>query len=344
VLGYTIAVLMAGLIGVLLIWTMYRSLPKPTNSRIEVLSATKTMLKYGLPISVGAILTGFLLQFYHFILPIYVIDDEIIGNYGLAQNFVVLITFFATPVTTMMLPAFSKLDYQKDKGILRRVFQYSVKYAALLVVPVSTMVISLSQPIIGTIFQDRYAQAPLFLSLLSISYLYSALGYLSIANLINGQGYTKYTMKLTILTVAIGFPLSFIMVRQFGVIGLILATLTAVLPSLLLSLRFIKKQFGVSIDWISSAKILFSSAFSALLTYITVSRLPFSSPIELAIGVVVFLLVFMLIALIIRTVSKTDIANLREIFDALGPLRIPLNKILNIIEKFMTVFHLDKGT
>ena len=76
---------------------------------------------------------------------------------------------------------------------LKSVFQYSVKYASLVVVPVAAMVIALAQPAIGTIFGDKFVQAPLFLVLLSASYLYAALGNLSVVNLITGQGYTAFT-------------------------------------------------------------------------------------------------------------------------------------------------------
>ena len=111
------------------------------------------MLKYGLPLSIGAILSGFLTQFYSTIMAIFVTDNSLIGNYSVALNFVVLITFFATPVTTMLFPAFSKLDAKKDREVLKNVFQYSVKYAALIVVPVTAMVMALAQPAIGTIFE-----------------------------------------------------------------------------------------------------------------------------------------------------------------------------------------------
>jgi O-antigen/teichoic acid export membrane protein len=336
VTGFTIAVLVAGLVGVLLMWTMYKSLPKPIDGKLELLNTTKTMLKYGLPLSIGAILAGFLTQFYTYIMAIYVTNNAF-GNYSVALNFVVLINFFATPVTTMLFPAFSKLDAQKDKEILKNIFQFSVKYAALIVVPVTAMVMALAQPAIGTIFEDKYAQAPLFLALLSVSFLYSALGNLSAGNLINGQGYTSFNLKLTVLTVAIGFPLSFVLISQFGVIGLIVTTLTVSLPSLFISLRFIKKRFGVSVDWVSSAKILFSSIVAAILTYILISPLAFSSPIQLAVGVVVFVLIFLLVALLTRTVNRADMSNLREIINSLGPLRKPLNVLLNLIEKLMTI-------
>ena len=103
------------------------------------------------------------------------------------------------------------------------------------------MVIALAQPAIGTIFADKYVQAPLFLALLSIGYLYSAFGNLSMGNMINGQGYTTFNLKLTILTAAIGFPLGFVLIYKFGVIGLIITTLTDNLPSLFIGLRFIKE-------------------------------------------------------------------------------------------------------
>jgi O-antigen/teichoic acid export membrane protein len=201
--------------------------------------------------------------------------------------------------------------------------------------PVTVMVMALSQPAIGTIFENRYVQAPLYLALLSVIYLFSALGSLSTGSLINGQGYTKYNLKLTLLNVAIGFPLSFVLISQFGIIGLIVTTIIVSLPSFFLSLRFIKRKFGVSIDWVSSAKITFSSVAAGVLTYMAVSQLPFSSPVQLVIGVVVFVVAFLLLAIVTRTVNKADLGNVREIGNAMGPLRKPLTIVLNLIEKLM---------
>ena len=239
----------------------------------------------------------------------------------------------------MMFPAFSKLDYKKDNETLKNVFQYSVKYASLIVVPITAMVIALAQPGIGTIYQNRYSEAPLFLALWSITYFYTAFGNLSIGNLINGQGFTKFNMNMNILTAAIGFPMSFLLISHFGVIGLIATSLTAGLPSLFISLRFIKKRFGVSVDWASSAKILFSSIITALLTYALISQLAFSNPIRLVIGIIAFVVIFIAATLLTRTINKGDLKSLREIVNVLGPLRKPLAFLLNIIEKLMTILH-----
>jgi O-antigen/teichoic acid export membrane protein len=341
VIGYSAAVLIAGLTGILLMWTMYKSLPQPASSKLEMFGTIKTMFNYGLPVSIGSILTTLLSQFYGIILAIYVTNNAIIGNYNLAVLFSVLITFFATPVTTMLFPAFSKLDPQRDNETLKNVFQYSVKYAALIVVPVTAIVIALAKPGIGTIFGNAYAEAPLFLALASVTYLYSAFGSLSASNLIMGQGFTTYNMKLSILTVVIGFPLSFLLISNFGVIGLIVTSLTVSLPSLFISLRFIKNRFGVSLDWVSSIKILFSSAIAAILTYVLTFELAFSNPIKLVIGAIAFCVIFIAATLFTGTVKRADLNNIKEVTNSLGPLRKPLRSLLNLLEKLIVIFRLE---
>ena len=152
---------------------------------------------------------GFLIQFLTYILAIYVTNNATIGNYSVAANFIILINFFAIPVNTMMFPAFSKLNYNKDKETLRNVFQYSVKYSALVIVPVSALVITLAQPAIGTIFPNRYTEAPLFLALLSVSYLLSALGSLSENNLIVGTRLHNVQSKNDAAWSSYWFPVRF---------------------------------------------------------------------------------------------------------------------------------------
>jgi O-antigen/teichoic acid export membrane protein len=342
VIGFSIGILVAGLTGMLLMYTMYRSLSNSKDGKLELTKTVKTMLVYGLPLSIGAILTGFLTQFYSFIMAYFVTDNSLIGNYSVAVNFVVLINFFATPVTTMLFPAFSKLDAKKDKETLKNVFQYSVKYASLIVMPVATLVMALSQPAIATIFEDKYVQAPLYLALLAVIYLFSVFGSLSDGNLINGQGYTKYSLKLQLLSVAIGFPLSFVLVSQFGIIGLIITTTVVSLPGLFLSLHFIKKKFDVSLDWVSSAKIAFSSGLTGLITYFAVSLMPFSSPVQLVLGIVVFVIAFLLLAVVTKTVKKADLENISGIANAMGPLRKPLAIIITLIGKLMNVLQREK--
>jgi hypothetical protein len=147
---------------------------------------------------------------------------------------------------------------------------------------------------------------------------------------------------LGLLTVAIGFPLSFVLVSQFGIIGLIVTTTIVGLPSLFLSLRFIKKKFDVGLDWGSSAKIVFSSGLTGLITYFAVSLMPFSSPVQLVLGIVVFVIAFLFLAVVTKTVKKADLENISGIANAMGPLRKPLAIIITLIGKLMNVLQREK--
>jgi O-antigen/teichoic acid export membrane protein len=350
VAGFTFAFLIAGVTATLLLWLFYKKLPTSTTrsdpsahlqseeKKRGTTTDIRILLKYGLPLSAAAIISTFQTQFYTILMGIYVSTD-LVGNYSLATTFVVLITFFASPVTTMLFPAFSKLDPQKDQESLKSVFQFSVKYAALLVVPMTMLVMSLSGPAISTLFGNKYASAPLFLALLAITYLFTAFGSLSAANLITGQGKTSFILKLTILTAAIGFPLAIILTSQLGVTGIILTTLIAGLPSLIISLQWIKKNYRLTIDWASSAKILFSSAIAGASAYALQTQLRFSNLTNLLIGVIVFAAVLLPSVLLTRTINQSDIENLRQMTSSLGLVDRILSPAINFVEKLLILIN-----
>jgi O-antigen/teichoic acid export membrane protein len=288
-----------------------------------------------LPLSISGILNGIVTQFQNFLVAIYV-TNQLIGNYSIATNFAVLITFFATPITTVLFPAFSKLNAQKEKEMLGNVFQFSVKYAALLVVPATTLIIVLSQPAIFTLFGEKYAEAPLYLSLYAMIYLYSAIGSLSNGPLINSQGKTKTNLKLNLVTLATALPLSIILIPTYEITGLITTTLVSRFPSTVIGLWWIKTHLVAKINLSSSARILLSSTLAATITYIAISQLSQSPWIILITGTLIFLATYMIAVPLMGAINKTDIQNLKEMLKALGPLAPILNTPLNIIEKLTT--------
>jgi stage V sporulation protein B len=337
IVGTTIGLLIAGLVSILMLYiALHKNLHGPNAGEFSITETVKTMFKYGLPLSISAILSGFLAQFYSILMAI-VCTDLLIGNYQVAVNFAVLITFFAAPITTVLFPAFSKLNPQKEAEILRNVFQFSVKYSALLVVPAAAIIIALSQPAISTLFGEEYTYAPLYLTLIAISYLYSAFGSLSLGNLLNSQGKTAVNLKLTLITSAIGFPLSLLLIPKFGIIGLIITTLTAGIPSLIIALWLVKKYFTATIDWASSVKIFLASALATIITYVIISQLNLPNWIKLTIGALIFLITYVTTIPLIGAIDKTDIQNLTEMLKELGLLSSLFELLLNIIEKLTRV-------
>ena len=335
ILGHTIAFLITGIVGItLLYFKIYKKLNNK-NNKPEIIQTLKNMFKYGLPISGSIILNGIMTQFYAFLIAIY-LSDQIVGNYNLALNFAILVGFFTSPIATLMFPAFSKIDGKKDPNTLRSVFQYSVKYASLLIVPAAFMVMALSQPAVATLFPGKYEQTPVYLSLYIIAYLYTAFGHLSNGNLIKGQGRTDVNLKLGILNTVLGIILSLTLIPTYGVIGLIATTLIAIVPQLIISLWWINKHYKATIDIKSSIKIILASLISATLTYSIVIFLNIANWITLIVGAIIFLTSYLITALLIGAINTDDTKNLKEMLKALGPLAAILNIPLNIIEKIAT--------
>jgi O-antigen/teichoic acid export membrane protein len=184
----------------------------------------------------------------------------------------------------------------------------------------------------------------LFLSLLAIMYLYPVMGSLSNASLINGQGQTTFNLIIASVTAAVGLPIGFILISGYGVLGLITTALTAILPGTIISLIFIKKRYNLNINWKSSLKILFSSLTAAALTYLLTTQLAsLTSLIRLIIGVTAFAFLYIISAILTRTITQTDLNNLREMFSTLGPISRILAVILSIIEKIMTTLTPNKA-
>lgn len=338
-IGYTAGTFIAGMVGLALIGVIYRQLPKPTSHRLELKAYAIAMLTYCLPLSFATIITTLLPQFYAFLLPIHYATDNVpIGNYGVALNFVVLITFFTLPITTMMFPAFSKIDPKKDKDALRTVFRSSVKYGSLFVVPVTAMIMSLSEPAVTTLFGDTYDTAALYLSLFAIQYLFMALGSQSLIALLNGQGQSRFVLRMALLTGLIGFPLGYVLTMTFGVLGLITSTLVANVPSLIWGLTHVRTTYGAAVDFASSGRILLSSTVTAIITFLIVSELHYAAWIRLLLGVALFIGVLVPVMLLTKSVTRHDIANLRVMAGGMGAIGRLVFKVLGLLERIMSHF------
>lgn len=331
--GSTAAFLVAGVISVVILYVyLHGKIQSPNDDEPGIVETIKTMFKYGLPLSISSILFGFRTQFFNFLMAIYV-PDYLIGNYRVALNFAVLISFFSLPIATVLFPAFSKINAKNETETLRSVFQFSVKLSAFLVVPAAAIIIALSKPAISTLFGEQYGYAPLYLALVAITYLYSAFGKLSVWNLINSQGKTKVALKLSLVSSAVGFPSSLLLIPKFGVMGLIATNIITGIPVPLIGLWWIRKHFKVTFDWISSAKILLAAAFAAAITYTPIYLLTLPHWVELIIGTAIFLITYIITVPLTGAINKGDIQNLKEMLKALGPLFHAFNPLLAIMER-----------
>lgn len=317
VAGYVAASVSAGVLGVFLV---YHSVIKGSGLRfteLHFLSNLRMMISYGIPLYFSNIAVGFRTQFLSFLLAIYA-SNVLIGNYQVGLNFQVLVNFFGVPITTVLFPAFSKLEFRIEKDALRRTFSSSVKYTSLIIVPATVGLIVLSKEMVTVLYGDTYALAPLYLSLSALSFLYVAFGQYSITAILNGQGETRKNMILGLANSALGLTLALILIPRFQVVGLIISLFVSASPTIILGSWWIRRLYGISLDWSQAIKILVCSFAAGALAFATVSYLNLSVWLGLSTGLVILLSSFIVLAPLMGVISPDDVYNLRTIFSETG--------------------------
>jgi O-antigen/teichoic acid export membrane protein len=279
---------------------------------------------------------GVLPQFSSFIMAS-LVDNATIGSYRIATNFAILLSFLTFPISTVLFPAFSKINPQEEQNLLKTIFTSSVKYTSILLIPATMLIMVLSQPLVATIYADKWLIAPSFLTFYVVSNIFAIFGNLSLYTLLTGLGETKMLMKLSLLTLSIGVPSALLLIPQFGVFGVIMVTVFAGVPSMSIGLYWIWKKHGTKADLGNSARIFLASILAAVVTFLFITMFDASAWVVLTTGTVLFLAIYLTTAPIFGAINQADIYNLRTMFSSLGVVAKVIEIPLAIMQKMLRV-------
>ena len=337
VIGYTVAsVLQAVIALIFLYFFIFKKLPVYKINKSEVIQTLKSLLNYGLPLGIGGIVGNLGGPVFSFLMATYV-NEVMIGNYKIAGNFLVLLTFITSPISTVLFPAFSKLDPLKEISLLKTVFASSVKYTVLLLVPATMAMVVLATPLIGTLYGTKYSSAPPFLALMAVFYLFSLIGLRSLSGLLSATGETRLLMKMSVLSLVLGIPTAFLLVPSIGIVGMIVGLQVAALPSTFIGLYHIWKHYGAKADFGASAKVLLATALATGIVYVFLSFVSAAYLVLLVVGFILFLVVYLISVPLVGAINQSDVDNLRTMFSSLGIISRLLELPLKIIEKLLKI-------
>ena len=333
-LGYTLSFIASATVALTILYlTIIRKMKTKNPENLpKITNILQEMLHYGVPLAISSIISGFLIHFCTFLMAIYCLNAAI-GNYQVATQFAIILTFFTIPISTVLFPAFSKINPQKENELLQTIFTSSIKYTSLILVPTTIALMILSNPLVSTLFGEKWTQAPLFLTLYITNNLFVMFGSLTLGSLLAGIGETKMQMKLSLVTLAIGIPLSLILIPSMGIIGLILTIIIASKPSLAIGIYWARRKYNVKIDINSSMRIFIASTIAAMASFLAINFTAYANWIELTIGTLTFAATYLLATPTIGAINKSDINNLKTMFSGLGALSKLINIPLNFMEK-----------
>lgn len=246
----------------ILIITTRENKDYPKHKSDKITSDLKTILNYGIPLYISALFAGFIPIYQNIILALFTTDADI-GNYKAAVNFISLINIVTVPITTALLPAFSKLDFSNNK-MIKTFYQMANKYISMVIIPLAFLIMMLSKEIVETIYGHAYESAPLFLTIYCPIYFLVGLGYLILPSLYNGVGDTKTTLKMSLITFSALIFLSPALTLAYNVPGLISAFIIATAYGNLYGLFTAKRRYNISIQTHIMLKVYLNSVTSAV--------------------------------------------------------------------------------
>jgi O-antigen/teichoic acid export membrane protein len=310
VLGHAIGYAASAGASAVIILLLFRNRSAATGNK-RAANDFRNLVRYSAPLFASILLTGFAPLFQNFVLASYVTDAQV-GNYKVALNFATLVTVLSIPITTALLPAFSKIDSAAMQK-LRLFFKHANKYTAMLIVPVTVLLIVYSTQIVSVVYGSTYESAPLFLATNCLLYFLVGIGYLTLASLFNGVGETRTTFVVNAITFLMILALCPIMTATYGVLGLIVAFLTANLAGTLYGLVKAKRKYQIELDVFSLSRIYFVSAVSAIPSVLMLVYAPFTLPANLAVGGTLYLLVYATMTPMTRIITFNELQTVTGI-------------------------------
>jgi len=293
----------------------------------------KTLVHYGAPLYASLLLTGFIPLYQNVILAIFTTDADI-GNYKAATNFIALMAVLAVPITTALLPAFSKLNSSTNQKI-KTFYKLANKYTAMIIIPITFLLIIFSQEIVQIIYGSTYESAPLFLTTYCLLYFLVGLGYLVLPSLYNGLGETKTTLKMSLITFLMLAVLSPIFTKTYSVPGLIVAFITASAASTIYGFYVGRKKLQIEFDTRSQLKIYLNSAVSSIPPLLTLYFLQLPKLLNITIGGLSYLFIYATLTPLTKTVTFYELGTATRITQKIRPLAVIANPILKYQKKLL---------
>jgi O-antigen/teichoic acid export membrane protein len=289
------------------------------------------ILSFGLPLYVGSLVSGGLSQVYNTLMATNV-STELVGNYSVATNFLVLVGFLTRPISLTLFPLFSKMG-RFDPG-LKILFQNAVKYSNLVVTPIAACLILVSAPITSIIYGVGYPYAAIYLSLLLVLYLFEGLGGTSLSNLILGLGESRVIFNANVIQLLVGIPLSLLLIPRFQIVGLVATMIIAPQVSLIYLLYWLKKSVGLKIPLGDSVRIYLCALTAFMISYLMLVLLQLDGWVALLSCGSLFFSTYIIALPLSGALNRGDIRQLSEVVGVTGPLAPVLRMVLSFMDRF----------
>lgn len=234
------------------------------------------------------------------------VSAEILGNYGAALKGLAFTSVITTTLSSILIPVFSKVAAGKSDAASRdATYDKVVRYSLMLTLPILIYIGVMANPGVHILLSNKYAYAPLYLTLISFGIAISLVS-ISIGSLIISRGVTRRYLYYSAITSAIELISAVVLVPYFKVVGVIVAVF--VIGSIVSNALFIKlsrEKLKAKLNYGKIYLLLLSNFILAVPMYAALLVPNYAA--ELVAGIVILLIAYPAILAFLRLVDKKDL-------------------------------------
>ncbi len=176
-------------------------------------------------------------------------DPEAVANYRVIQPVALLNLIVLQSFTLLFIPATARLFARDDREGLRSLYWQTAAWVAVLSFPIFAVTFALAKPLTVALFEQRYAESAIFLSIIALGRYYdAALGFNGLTLRVFGN--LKAVVGVNLAAALVNVILLLVLIPPFGALGAALATASTLLVFNSLKQYALHRYVGVSLfEW-----------------------------------------------------------------------------------------------
>jgi O-antigen/teichoic acid export membrane protein len=349
IIGTVAGYVATSIISVLMLFMFLRKIPNAFQSIGGAGADLKNMMAYSAPLYLSLLLGGILSYYQYFVLARFAVDVDI-GNFKAALNFGALIAIVSAPLTTVLLPAFCKLESCTEDRI-RSFFKIANKYSTFLVAPVAIFIMVFSNQVVDVIYRGEFPSAGEYLTIYCFVYLLVGIGYITLTSFYNGLSDTKTTLVMGATTFIVLLILSPALASILKVQGVIIAFVIASAAGTIYGAVRARRRFRVEFDVSSVVKIYAIAAVSCVPSFLLVRFVPFPglaiiSPklVGILVAGLLFLLAYATLAPLTKIMTTDELQKAAAVTNKTKLLSFIARPVLKYEQRILQIANRTKST
>ncbi len=261
--------------------------------------------------------------------------SQVVGNYSSAFRLGRFVELTVTSINFILLATFSSaLSKKSVSEKMESIYNNSIYYTSLFMLPLVAFGIALSEPIVKLLFSSSYTTAPLFFSIIIAGMAVGMIGTYA-SSLIIGNGDTRRFMRYQVFAVAMQIALLVVLTPLYKALGVIVA-LFVVTPIVLdiIYIMALKEQFKIRHRMGGVARIAVSSVAAGVILF-AISYAMGQRVYAIPVDIVVALAIFPPLLCATMAVGRKNIDFIGNVGKRLGPLHLITDVFVNYSKMFL---------